>query len=53
MFDETKELAEAHWGYSNELLLTHGIPKEETDIIGFHYVSAFLHGYKHAKEGLS
>jgi PP-loop superfamily ATP-utilizing enzyme len=49
---DPKELAYAHWGYVRELLEAH----EETDAViercGFHYVSAFLHGYKHALEDI-
>jgi len=39
------ELAKAHWEYVKNLLINHGII--DTDQIGFHYKSAFIHGYKH------
>ena len=43
-------LASAHWQYIESLLKIHG----ETDVIiakcGHHYKTAFLHGWKHAKE---
>lgn len=48
--DKAKQLACEHWAYIKQLLLTHGVPIEQVNIIGFHYKSAFVHGYKHGQE---
>jgi hypothetical protein len=48
-----KELADAHWSYIESLLATHNNSPEEIDVIGFHYKTAFIHGYKHAVEDLN
>lgn len=42
-------LAAEHWQYIEELLETHGIT--ETYAIGWHYRTAFVHGYKHGRAG--
>ncbi len=47
---DSKELAEAHWGYIKQLLKAHNEPELVIGLIGFHYKSAFIHGYKHAEE---
>jgi hypothetical protein len=44
------DLAEAHWKYIKSLLEAHGEDSDEVYRIGFHYKSAFIHGYKHAME---
>lgn len=44
------ELAENHWSYIGELLLAHGEKIRTIDKCKFHYVEAFIHGWKHAKE---
>jgi len=44
------KLASDHWNYINELLESHGVPAESRAMCQFHYVSAFIHGYKHAEE---
>jgi len=51
-----QELAEEHWNYVENLLKAHKISKAEIGTIGFHYKTAFVHGFKHgvewrAKEG--
>ena len=48
--NRAKELAEQHWDYIRELLETHNVPGQEIEIIGFHYKTAMVHGYKHALE---
>ena len=48
--DKAKQLARDHWGYIKQLLLTHGVPIEQVNVIGFHYKTAFIHGYKHGQE---
>ena len=45
-----KKLAEEHWRYVGDLLLTHGEPEHNVNVIGWHYKAAFIHGYKHAME---
>jgi len=42
------ELAEAHWKYVEAVLEAHNV--HNVDEIGFHYKSAFIHGYKHGVE---
>lgn len=49
----SEELAEDHWGYIKELLLTHNEDDISIERIGFHYKTAFIHGYKHAMEGVA
>ena len=44
------ELASDHWGYIYSLLAAHQINQGTIDIVRFHYLSAFVHGYKHAIE---
>ena len=48
-----KQLANDHWSYIKELLLTHSHTDQEIKVIGFHYKTAFEHGYKHAIEDKS
>jgi hypothetical protein len=44
------KLIDAHWSYIEALLITHGQDDQTIKEIGFHYRTAFRHGYKHAKE---
>jgi len=46
------EIAEAHWNYIKDLLLNHKIAKDKINLVGFHYKTAFVHGYKHGQEEL-
>jgi hypothetical protein len=46
-------LINAHWEYVNSLLEAHGVDDDERDIISFHYMSAFEHGYKHAARDIA
>ena len=48
--DRGQELAEAHWSYIEELLEAHNELENITALVKFHYISAFIHGYKHAME---
>ena len=44
------KLASEHWSYVASVLIAHG---ESNDVVvkcGHHYISAFIHGWKHAKE---
>jgi hypothetical protein len=45
-----KELADAHWNYIEDLLITHGEDSKVVEKIEFHYKAAMLHGWKHAYE---
>jgi len=44
------KLADDHWAYIRDLLLAHNVGDYTVNIIGFHYRSAFKHGYKHGQE---
>lgn len=47
--NEIKALAEEHWeNYVKPLLELHGENSKVIEKIGFHFVSAFIHGAKHA-----
>ena len=46
----SKELADAHWKYIEALLMIHENDQDFVDVIGFHYKSSFIHGYKHGIE---
>ena len=45
-----RELADAHWSYISDVLATHNAPDEVAEMIGFHYVTAMVHGYGHGIE---
>jgi len=62
MQERAEKLAEAHWQYVKEALETvmphdteedKKINEEVLDIIGFHYKTAFIHGYKHGVEDVN
>jgi len=44
------ELADAQWGYIESLLLNHAETPSIIEKIGFHYRTAFVHGFKHGIE---
>jgi hypothetical protein len=49
----SKELATEHWeSYLKPLLVAHGVPVKILLLIGFHYISAFVHGFKHGVESI-
>jgi len=50
MESRAEELAAAHWSYIAALLSAHQHQPELIEIIGFHYRSALIHGYKHGQE---
>ena len=50
MKNRSKELSEAHWKYLQDLLRTHEVEEVNIKTIGFHYKSAFVHGYGHGVE---
>lgn len=45
--DEVKKLAEDHWAYLSNILKAHGENEHVLDLIGIHYKTAMVHGYKH------
>lgn len=58
--DQIKQIAEAHWSYAKAIIQMHDdnsryneVEKEwitkALKLCEFHYVSAFVHGYKHGK----
>ncbi len=47
---DPEQLAAAHWKYVEGLLELHGVDAEDVEIIGWHYRSAMVHGYKHGVE---
>jgi hypothetical protein len=56
MQEQAKKLAEEHWSYVGEVVkqgagsLAYLTQEQIIDIIKFHYISAFIHGYKHGVE---
>jgi len=50
MVDRAESLAEEHWSYISELLGIHKTDDEMIEAIRFHYIAAFIHGYKHGVE---
>jgi hypothetical protein len=44
-----QEEAEKHWRYVKSVIEKHNknLDSETIDIIGFHYIAAMVHGYKH------
>ena len=47
--DTSEELAKEHWNYIKKLLIVHG-HQTDINIIEYHYLTAFIHGYKHGKQ---
>jgi hypothetical protein len=45
-----EETANDHWSYVSALLVAHGEDERTVAKIEFHYISAFVHGWKHAEE---
>lgn len=48
--DKAQELADAHWSYIEALLIQHGEDKHNIEIIGWHYRTSFVHGFKHGQQ---
>ena len=44
-----ERLAEDHWEFIKSVLANHGVVDGDIDMIEFHYITAFVHGYKHGK----
>lgn len=49
---DVHKLAVAHWDYVKGVLINAetNINHKLLDVIGFHYITAFKHGYKHGKD---
>lgn len=45
--EKAKQLAEAHWTYVRQVLELEGFNDVYTKVLGFHYTTAMIHGYKH------
>jgi len=45
--EDVNKIAADHWEYIKSLLIQHKIDLPELNRIGFHYRTAFIHGYKH------
>ena len=45
-----EKLAADHWGYVDSLFAVHGVNEKAREVIGFHYKSAMVHGFKHGVE---
>lgn len=57
MNDETEArvaaMAGAHWSYVESVLKVHDVIDSEIKACGHHYLTAFVHGYKHALEDIA
>jgi hypothetical protein len=53
MTERAEKLAEEHWKYIEGVLALHGVKSEDVGLIGWHYRTAFLHGYKHGQEDIN
>lgn len=47
---DPEQLAAAHWKYVEGLLELHRVDVGDIEIIGWHYRSAMVHGFKHGVE---
>lgn len=46
------KLSNDHWKYVEKTLLNHGTDEKLIEICGYHYLTAFEHGYKHGVEAM-
>ena len=49
MTEHATKLANDHWQYIESLLKVYGSVEYELATAKFHYISAFIHGYKHGQ----
>lgn len=49
---EAERLAEAHWDYIDGIMIAHQQQDNVRNVCRYHYVTAFVHGYKHALEAV-
>jgi hypothetical protein len=47
-----EEEAAKHWEYVRGILEAHAIQASIRDSVGYHYQTAFIHGWKHGQEEL-
>ena len=47
---EVKQLIAEHWSYVEGMMVAHNITPNDLRVAKFHYLTAMLHGWKHAKE---
>ena len=47
---DAEDVAFAHWRYIEGVLQTHSIDPADIEMVGYHYRTAFVHGWKHADE---
>jgi hypothetical protein len=51
---DPEQLAEAHWAYVEQVIRLEtpegDFSEDYINAVGFHYKSAFVHGYKHGRE---
>lgn len=47
------DLAEAHWNHTEGILAVHNVTAAAIAACGYHYKTAFIHGYKHALEDIA
>ena len=52
--DTLHKLAVAHWDYVKAVIINSesNINHKLLDVIGFHYITAFKHGYKHGESSM-
>ena len=48
--DKAEQIAEEHWEYLKGVLENAGLLDYRIEEIGYHYKTAFIHGWKHALE---
>lgn len=48
--NNVRQLAISHFDYIGRVLEAHGEDENTIDKIRFHYIEAFVHGYKHSME---
>ena len=48
--EKAKQIAKEHWEYLCKVLKTHNVDNRLIDIVGFHYKTSFIHGWKHSFE---
>jgi len=47
---DVNELVDKHWSYVEQMLKAHGEDEDIIRVIGFHYKTAMVHGFKHGRE---
>jgi NTP pyrophosphatase (non-canonical NTP hydrolase) len=53
IIETPEKMAELHWNYIKSLLVAHGFADDYSlNLIGFHYRTSFVHGFKHGVESI-